>query len=63
MITNSADCSRTSGIILPASIKNEDTLITSFKASVYGFCSRYPDTPPLRGKPAPQSGNSLLDWA
>ena len=48
--------------ILPASIKNED-IITSFKASVYSFFSRYPDTPPLRGKPAPQNGNSLLDWA
>ena len=48
--------------VLPASIKDEDT-ITSFKASVYSYCSRYPDTPPLRGKPAPQNGNSLLDWA
>ena len=35
--------------ILPASIKNEDA-ITSFKATVYSFCSHYPDTPPLRGK-------------
>ena len=48
--------------VLPASIKDEDT-ITSFKESVYSYCSRYPDTPPLCGKPALQNNNSLLDWA
>jgi len=47
--------------ILPASVKNEDT-IDSFKASVYSFCSRYPDTPPVRGY-TPANRNSLLDWA
>jgi len=47
--------------ILPASTKNKDS-ITSFKASVYDFCSRYPDTPPVRGY-TPANRNSLLDWA
>ena len=47
--------------ILPASIKNEDT-IHSFKAAVYTFCSSFPDNPPVIGY-TPQNRNSLLDWA
>ena len=52
--------------ILPASIKNEDT-ITSFKTTVYRVqllltLSWHPSITPLRGKPAPQNSNSLLDW-
>ena len=45
--------------ILTTLMKNEDT-ITLFKAWIYSFCSRYPDTPPLRGKPAPQHRKPLL---
>ena len=47
--------------ILPASVKNEET-ITSFKAAVYTFCSSFPDNPPVRGY-NPLNRNSMLDWA
>ena len=47
--------------ILPASVKNEDT-INSFKAAVYTFCSSFPDNPPVPGY-TPLNRNSMLDWA
>ena len=46
--------------ILPATVKNEET-VTSLKAAVYNFCSRFPGTPPVRGYTLPNR-NSLLDW-